>query len=54
MTALACVTVVCASALFALRMILEARRPPPASEDVRARLEALEQWRSRQEMGKLR
>ena len=58
MVTLACVAVAvglpCASALVALRWWLEARRAPAPDADVRARLESLEGWRSRAEMGRLR
>lgn len=54
MVTLACVATVCTSGLVALRWVLESRRVPPPDVELRQRLEALEAWKSRAEMGKLR
>ena len=54
MVTLACVAVVCASALLGLRWVLDARKAPAPDAELRARVESLEAWRSRNEAGKLR
>ena len=56
-TALAVVLAVaipCAAALVAFRWWLDSRPKGEAASDVTARLAALESWRVRSEMGKLR
>lgn len=54
MVTLACVVTVCVTALVALRWVLDARRAPQPDVELRQRLDALEAWKSRVEMGKLR
>jgi hypothetical protein len=58
MVTLACVALgvgmPCAAGLVAFRWWLESRRAPTPDAELRARVESLEGWRSRAEMGRLR